>query len=171
MKANPARSYKALIHFMEESRVSYRFYVTLGFKGISLSSLGILMREILFLPRMRSLSSWFVMIWMIFGVTYTLSVPSLVTATSGYTSPSTDRWQMPDGTMATQIFQAIKACWLVQDGYRIGLANDTLVSGPPLIGYMRNNTTCQNAAPDYPLFNDISNCEWLISFPNLWMAN
>jgi hypothetical protein len=157
------RSSKALILSMERCRVSYDFYVAISFQSSSLASLGYTLRELALSPRLRTMKSWIIMIWMIFGMIYALSIPSILTAATGYTLPSQAFWQLPDGTMVSELKNPVHACWLVQDGSRIGLANHSLVSGPSWFSYwasMRNTSgTCLNAAPDYPLFNSISDCK------------
>ena len=159
------RSNKALILSMERSRVSYNFYVAISFQSTSLASLGYTLRELALSPRLRTMKSWIIMIWMILGMIYALSIPSILTAATGYTLPSQAFWELPDGTMVSELKDPIHACWLVQDGSRIGIANDSLVSGPSWFSYwisMHNiSGTCLNVAPSYPLFNSISDCKQL----------
>lgn len=81
---------------MKKWRVSYGFYVSVGLQGTSLMSIFQAAKELLFQPSRRSLRDWLIVIWIIIGMVYTLSVPSLLSAATGYMVPTQSWWRMPD---------------------------------------------------------------------------
>jgi hypothetical protein len=151
---------------MKQSRVSYDYFMAVGIQGGSLTTMVTVVKEFFFHPRQRRPSSWLIMLWLVVSLLYTLAVPSLLNATTGYMVPSEAFWMMPDSSMTPDLVNATKACFLVQDGSRIGLPNNTVISGPswpvfagPMYSTIEFGGECQNAAPDYPLFNNITNCK------------
>jgi hypothetical protein len=163
---------------MKKSRVSYDYFIAVGLQGSSLSTIVAVFKEFYFLPRHRYFGGWSIMLWMIIGMIYTLSIPSLLSATTGYTIPSEAYWQMPDSSMVSDLSNATRACWLVQDGSRVGLSNTTYVSGPAYSPFQVDMSSyaydgigqCQDSNLDYPLFNNITNCKFpactFMSLPN-----
>lgn len=73
-------------------------------------------KELLFQPRRRSLRDWLIIVWIVVGMIYTLSVPSLLSAATGYMVPTESWWKMPDDV--SLLLQIIKSntdctfrCW------------------------------------------------------------
>lgn len=53
-------------------------------------------KDLFYQPSRRSLRDWLIILWIILGMTYTLSIPSLLSAATGYTIPTDSWWEMPD---------------------------------------------------------------------------
>jgi hypothetical protein len=163
---------------MKKSRVSYDYFIAVAFQGSSLSTIVAALKEFYFLPRHRYFGGWSIMLWMVVSIIYTLSIPSLLSATTGYMVPSEAYWQMPDSSMVSDLSNATRACWLVQDGSRVGLSNNAYVSGPAYSPFQVQMNSyaydgigqCQDINLDYPLFNNITNCKLpvcnFMSLPN-----
>ena len=91
---------------MKRWRVSYGFYVSVGLQGTSLMSIFQAVKELLFQPSRRSLRDWLILIWIVVGMIYTLSVPSLFSAATGYMVPTQSWWRMPDD-VSLQLFSPV----------------------------------------------------------------
>lgn len=105
---------------------------------------------------------------------YTLSIPTLLNACSGYMVPSTSTWQMSDGHFVSDLASTIQGCWLIKDGERIGLGNEALVSGPLFKDFdkllvqarRKSNATSTNwkeLNTTIPRFDEITQCTSVLS--------
>lgn len=128
-----------------------------------------------FNSRLKKGWGWLIMmLWMVFGMIYTMSIPSLLNASSGYMAPSDPRWQMPNGDLVSDFASTIRACWLVKNDSRIGLDNDTIISGPllkpfrsELLKAQRNGDSpdrWHEVTTDYPRFDEFTQCRTFCSF-------
>ena len=114
------------------------------------------------------------MLWMVLGMIYTMSVPSLLNAASGYMVPSETRWEMPNGDLVSDFAKTIRSCWLVKNDSRIGFDNDTVISGPlfkpfrtALFKAQENGESpdrWREVATEYPRFDEITQCKSLLFF-------
>jgi len=115
-------------------RLSYDFYTAVSFQGTTLLSTYETLKQFFrftFKSRLRKGRNWLIMmLWMVIGMTYTISVPSLLNAAAGYMVPLEPRWEMPNGDLVLDYAKTFRACWLVKNDSRIGFDNDTIISGP-----------------------------------------
>lgn len=160
------------------SRLLYTFYTAVSFQGTTLLSTYETLKEFLrlaFNSRLRKGGDWLIMmLWMVLGMTYTMSVPSLLNAATGYMVPSEPNWKMPDGILVSDFANTIQACWVVKNDSRIGFDNDTIIPGPlfqpfrsELFNAQQNGESpdrWREVTTDYPRFDEISLCKNLLVF-------
>jgi hypothetical protein len=53
-------------------------------------------KELFRQPSRRGFRDWLIVLWIVIGMAYTLSIPSLLSAATGYTAPTNSWWEMPD---------------------------------------------------------------------------
>ena len=116
-----------LLRLMETSAVSYELYASLAFESTCLMSLLNLLKALF---RMKGWRSKIFLVWFFFSTLYVLAFSTLISAGSGYVTPSTAGLTMTDGTFLTPFNQLTQCFNLGEYGSLIGLANDTIVPGP-----------------------------------------
>ena len=159
-----------LTRLLETSAVSYQLYATIVFDNCSLQSTWTSLNAIFTGHgwRGRAFLAWF------FAASiYVLAFPALISAATGYVTPSTLGIRLSDQTIFPSTSKEIVNCYNLLHGAnsRIGL-KETLVSGPPILNLDVNFMTSGDyytldLTPDSPLYMTMRN--FSITYP-LYMA-
>ena len=117
-----------LTRLLENSSVSYQLYATMVFDTTSLWSTWSTLNAIFTGHgwRGRAFLAWFFL-----ASIYVLGFPAMMSAATGYVSPSTSGFQLPDHTFVSAASREIVHCLNVTKGSLTGPENQILVSGPP----------------------------------------
>ena len=116
-----------LVWTMERSAVPYRYFTSLSFSTVSLSSLWSLIKILGRRPGLRTILS---ALWLVFAIAYVLTFPTIWSAATGYISPSVRMYQMPDHTLASLDSDLLALCWSIRDDRVDGMAEGYLEMGP-----------------------------------------
>lgn len=118
----------ALVWIMERSAVPYHYYTNLSFSTVSFWSLQSLGKMLLRKPGWRTTAS---ATWMSFAIVYVLAFSTIWGAATGYISPSTRVYKMPDGALVSLDSNLLAMCWDIKDS-RVGWADGHIEMGPSL---------------------------------------
>ena len=151
-----------LLRVMEKSTVSYALYASMAFEPNSLMSIWNSIRALSMTKGWRSRA---LLIWFSISTIYVLAFSTLISAGSGYVTPSSAGFMMYDGSFVTAASDTLNACYNLTDGALIGHPNGTIVPGPPY----RVLQDPQNAPPKYDkvkassseLFYTLYTCEFI----------
>ena len=124
-----------LTRLLETSAVSYQLYATIVFDNSSLQSTWTSLKAVFtgHSWRGRAFLAWFFV-----ASIYVLAFPALMSAATGYLSPSTQGIRMPNQTFVSSTSRDIVNCFYISNGANtlIGLGpNETLVVGPSVQDY------------------------------------
>lgn len=119
----------ALVWTMEHSVVPYHYYTSLSFSTVSLSSLWSLGKM---LARRRGWRTIMSALWIIFAITHVVAFATVWSAATGYLSPSTRQYLMPDQSLVPLDSEHLAMCWVLEDGSRLGLDDAYIEMGPGL---------------------------------------
>lgn len=116
-----------LTRMLEASSVSYQLYATMVFDTTSLWSTWSTLKAIFTGHgwRGRAFLAWFFV-----ASIYVLGFPALMSAATGYVSPSTTGFRMPDQTFVSSTSREIVNCFNITNGALFGMKNGTLILGP-----------------------------------------
>ena len=117
-----------LLRVMEKSAVSYTLYASFAFEPICVRSVWNSLRA---LSKIRGWRSKAFIVWFCVSTTYVLAFSTLISAGSGYVTPSTAGFIMTDGTFVTSSSDTLTNCFILTEGALIGRSNGTIVDGPP----------------------------------------
>ncbi|MCJ1266805.1 hypothetical protein MMC22_006690 [Lobaria immixta] len=136
-----------LTRLLEASSVSYQLYATMVFDTTSLWSTWSTLKAIFTGHgwRGRAFLAWFFV-----ASIYVLGFPALMSAATGYVSPSTAGLRMPDQTFVSSTSGEIVHCFNITNGALIGLKNETLIFGPSIQDYQSEPRSSLNLT--YPMF-------------------
>ena len=116
-----------LLRVMEQSTVSYALYASMAFEPNSLMSIWNSMRA---LSKTKGWRSKALIVWFSVSTIYVLAFSTLISAGSGYVTPSSAGFMMYDGSFVTAGSDTLTACFNLTDGALIGRLNGTIVPGP-----------------------------------------
>ena len=133
-----------LLRIMENTAVSYELYASLAFEPNCMMSLW---NSIKALFMMKGWRSKVFLGWFFISTLYVLAFSTLISAGSGYVTPSTAGLIMPDGSFVTASSETLTKCYILQDGALIGLTNGTIVVGPP--AHVFNDAIDPTEVPKY----------------------
>ena len=145
-----------LTRLLETSAVSYQLYATMVFDNCSLQSAWTSLKAIFTGHgwRGRAFLAWFFV-----ASIYVLAFPALMSAATGYLSPSTEGIRMPDQTVVSSTSREIVNCYNIMNGANslLGL-NGTLVFGPSIqdIDFVRDRSY-RGPSSDSSLFMTMRN--------------
>lgn len=141
-----------LTRLLETSAVSYQLYATIVFDHSSLQSTWTSLKAIFTGHgwRGRAFLAWFFV-----ASIYVLAFPALMSAATGYLSPSSPGIRLPDQTVISSTSEKIVNCYNILNGANslIGL-NQTLVNGPSIqdIDFVGGGRIYNNLSLDRSLF-------------------
>lgn len=151
-----------LTRLLENSSVSYQLYATMVFDTTSLLSTWSTLNAIFTGHgwRGRAFLAWFFV-----ASIYVLGFPAMMSAATGYVSPSTSGFQLPNNTFVSSASREIVYCLNVIRGSPTEAENQILVSGPPAqdwsdgAGHIWSYDPKFNINSTYPLYAAIyKNC-------------
>lgn len=124
-------AYKAfmdgLTRLMEQRPVSYDLYATLTFSTTSLLAVWQATKTVFTLRGWRGKCF---MIWFAVSTIYILGFQTLISATAGYVQPSISTIQWSDGSFVNFDSDGLTTCFVFTNAAKVGLPNDTVISGP-----------------------------------------
>lgn len=118
----------SLVWVMENEAVPFHYFTNLTFSTVSFWSLWSMFRVIFQKAQWRATT---VSIWITFAVLYVLLFPTIWSAATGYLSPSTRKYQMPDLSLVSLDSGSLSLCWYLDD-VRLGFQDGFVVMGPTL---------------------------------------
>ena len=116
-----------LLRVMENHAISYALYASMAFEPISVMSIW---NTSTALSKTKSWRTKAFLIWFCVSTIYVLAFPTLISAGSGYVSPSNPGFIMEDGSVVTSSSDTLTACVNLTEGALIGRENGTIVLGP-----------------------------------------
>ncbi|MCJ1265185.1 hypothetical protein MMC22_005060 [Lobaria immixta] len=139
-----------LTRLLEASSVSYQLYAAMVFDTTSLWSTWSTFKAIFTGHgwRGRAFLAWFFV-----ASIYVLGFPALMSAATGYVSPSTTGLRMPDQTFVSFTSREIVNCFNITNGALFGLKNEALIFGPSIQDFsppIFESTSSLNST--YPIF-------------------
>lgn len=117
-----------LVRVMEKSAVSHELYASMAFEPMCVMSIW---NSVKALSMTRGWRSKVFLAWFCISTFYVLAFSTLISAGSGYVTPSTAGFTMADGSFLTASSESLIQCFNLTDGALIGLPNGTIVPGPP----------------------------------------
>lgn len=117
-----------LVRVMEKSAVSYELYASMAFEPMCVMSIWSSLKALFMIKGWRSKVF---LAWFSISTLYVLAFSTLISAGSGYVTPSTAGFTMTDGSFVTASSDSLTRCFDLTDGALIGLSNGTIVPGPP----------------------------------------
>jgi hypothetical protein len=111
-----------LVRDLETRPVSYRLFSALSMDSGTLHSLWVVLTE----SRRYKISSLIRLVSIAYSIAYVLSFPTLMGAMTGYTTKWTPYVAQDDGSMV-KLASYDRVKYIIVDGSRIGLENDTIV--------------------------------------------
>ena len=118
-----------LAHLMETSAVSYDLYASVVFETTSIKSIWSASQALC--TKLGARGRLF-LAWIVLSTCYVLIYPALISAASGYVTPSTLGFRAPDQSFVTPQSDLFTDCYTVKHGWMIGLPNNTIIPGPPV---------------------------------------
>jgi hypothetical protein len=119
---------RTITWMMEISAIPIYFHLDMLFSTTSLMCLWSTSR-LLFSkqPRRTALAA----VWLLLGILYTLLFATIWGGATGYLSPGTPSYRMPDQSYATRDSNELRYCWVVEPG-RVGGLKSNLIIGPSI---------------------------------------
>ncbi len=117
-----------LVRVMENSAVSHELYASIAFEPMCVMSIWNSLKALFMIKGWRSKAF---LVWFCISTCYILAFSTLISAGSGYVTPSTAGFSMTDGSFLTASSDTLTRCFNLTDGALIGLSNGTIVPGPP----------------------------------------
>lgn len=139
-----------LTRLLETSSVSYQLYATMVFHTTSLWSTWSTLKAVFTGHgwRGRAFLAWFFV-----ASIYVLGFPALMSAATGYVSPSTAGLRMPDQTFLSSTSREIVNCFSIENGALFGMKNETLILGPSIQDFLpRESEPTSSLNSTYPIF-------------------
>ena len=122
----------ALLRSIERHPVPYRTFTLLALEGATLSSMGALLAD---LSRYRSKRSGLLFSFMVISILYILSMPTILSAMTGYVSSSVAYVSLKDSSQQIVSADDFITGRIVWDGEKIGLGNGTCIDNALLRNY------------------------------------
>jgi len=117
-----------LVRVMEKSAVPHELYASMAFEPMCVMSIWNSLKALFMTKGWRSKVF---LAWFSISTLYVLAFSTLISAGSGYVTPSTAGFTMTDGSFVTASSESLIRCFNLTDGALIGLSNGTVVPGPP----------------------------------------
>lgn len=153
-----------LTRLLETSSVSYRLYATTVFHTTSLESTWSTFKAIFTGHgwRGRAFLAWFFV-----ASIYVLGFPALMSAATGYVSPSTAGLRLPDQTFVSFTSREIVYCFSITNGALIGLMkNETLIFGPSIQDFLSSESEPESSPNStYPMYMTMLEYCWSTRMP------
>lgn len=118
-----------LARLLETSAVSYNLYTLITFNTSSLMSTWQSTKEIF---ETRGWRGKCFLAWFSISTIYVLGFSTLLSAATGYVSPSTIGFRMQDQNFLAQDSDALTSCFTIAKGSLIGLPDMKIIRGPPI---------------------------------------
>lgn len=122
----------ALLRSIERHPAPYRTFTLLALEGATLSSMGALLAD---LSRYRSKRSGLLFSFMVISILYILSMPTILSAMTGYVSSSVAYVSLKDSSQQIVSADDFITGMIVWDGEKIGLGNGTCIDNALLRNY------------------------------------
>lgn len=139
----------ALLRSIERHPAPYRTFTLLALEGATLSSMGALLAD---LSRYRSKRSVLLFSFMGISILYILSMPTILSAMTGYVGSSVAYVSLKDSSQQIVSADDFFIGTVIWDGEKIGLGNGTCIDDAPLRNYeelsRERYKSCNCSAPD-----------------------
>lgn len=122
----------ALLRSIERHPAPYRTFTLVALEGATLSSMGALLAD---LSRYRSKRSVLLFSFMVVSILYILSMPTILSAMTGYVSSSVAYVSLKDSSQQIVSADDFIAGTIIWDGEKIGLGNGTCIDNASLKNY------------------------------------
>ena len=122
----------ALLRSIERHPAPYRTFALLALEGATLSSMGALLAD---LSRYRSKRNVLLFSFMVISILYILSMPTILSAMTGYVSSSVAYVSLKDSSQQIVSANDFTTGTIIWDGEKIGLGNGTCIDNTPLTNY------------------------------------
>lgn len=149
-----------LVRLLETSAVPYHLYCSITLNTSSLITTWQSLKIVFTAHgwRAKAFLAWFAI-----ATTYVLGFSTLLSAATGYVSPSTIGYRMADQNFLKQNSEELRSCYIVYNGSLVGLEENTIVPGPPIstfdINFGRNFFLPPGINATYPLFMTFYRCK------------
>lgn len=149
-----------LVSLMETTPVSHDLYVALVFETTTLWTTWKATKALVKSKNWRSRAFVF---WFCLATIYTLSFTTLMSAATGYVTPSKAGYTLPNGDFVMPNSEKLKNCFVLEAGALIGETNGTVVDGPQALAPAWVTTSGESGLLDkFPDYYYLLNCKFPI---------